>query len=82
MEPDRPPGPVDVIVPVYGAAAELRRCLESLVRHTELGRHRLVLVVDGPQEAAVEVALAAVADRPEGEVRILRKDGSLPLPGR
>jgi GT2 family glycosyltransferase len=59
--PDRPPGPVDVIVPVYGAAAELAACLASLARHTDLGRHRLVLVIDGPQEAAVEGALASGA---------------------
>ncbi len=57
--PDRPPGPVDVIVPVYGAAAELAACLASLARHTDLARHRLVLVIDGPQEAAVESALAS-----------------------
>ena len=31
-----PPGPVDVIVPVYGAAAELAVCLASLRRHTDL----------------------------------------------
>ena len=32
VEPNRPPGPVDVIVPVYGAAAELAACLQSLLR--------------------------------------------------
>jgi GT2 family glycosyltransferase len=55
--PDSPPGPVDVIVPVYGAAAELAACLASLRRHTDFGRHRLVLVVDGPQGEEVEMAL-------------------------
>ncbi|HEV7507650.1 MAG TPA: glycosyltransferase [Thermoanaerobaculia bacterium] len=54
---DAPPGPVDVIVPVYGAAAELALCLASLRRHTDLGRNRLVLVIDGPQEPAVEEAV-------------------------
>ncbi|MFY9826101.1 MAG: hypothetical protein WAM82_32345, partial [Thermoanaerobaculia bacterium] len=58
---DGPPGPVDVIVPVYGAAAELAACLASLRRHTDLGRNRLVLVIDGPQEAAVEEAVGALA---------------------
>jgi O-antigen biosynthesis protein len=72
-EPDHPPGPVDVIVPVYGAAAELRACLASLLRHTDLGRHRLLLVIDGPQETAVEEALAAVAGRPQSEIAILRQ---------
>ncbi|MFL6232650.1 MAG: glycosyltransferase [Thermoanaerobaculia bacterium] len=70
--PDRAPGPVDVIVPVYGAAAELAACLASLLRHTDFDRHRLILVVDGPQESAVEAALAAVAGRSEAQVLILR----------
>ncbi len=68
-EPDRPPGAVDVIVPVYGAAAELAACLASLGRHTDLGRHRLILVIDGPQGAEVEAALAG---QPAGEVLIVR----------
>ncbi len=67
--PDRPPGPVDVVVPVYGAAAELAACLASLRRHTDLGRHRLILVVDGPQEPAVEEAIGSLG---KGEALILR----------
>ena len=53
---DSPPGPVDVIVPVYGAADDLRRCLASLRRDTAAA-HRLLLVIDGPQPAAVEEVL-------------------------
>ncbi len=70
--PHRPPGPVDVIVPVYGAAAELEACLESLLRHTALSHHRLVLVIDGPQEPDVEAALGVLAGLPENVVTILR----------
>src|SRR5436309_4690985 len=76
--PDGPPGPVDVVVPVYGAAAELAACLASLLRHTDLDRHRLVLVIDGPQREDVEAALAAmaamaaVAGRAEAAVLVLR----------
>lgn len=54
----RPEG-VDVIVPVYGAAPELSRCLASVVASTDLERHGLVLVIDGPQESDVEEALAS-----------------------
>ncbi len=71
--PDRSPGPVDVIVPVHGAAAALARCLDSLLRHTDLGSHRLLLVVDGPQEPAVEAALGGVDGCPADRVRILRQ---------
>lgn len=49
-----------IIVPVYGAAAELADCLRSVVLHTDLRRHRLLLVLDGPQDAAVEAVLTQV----------------------
>jgi len=63
---DAAPGPVDVIVPVYGAAEALARCLESLALHTDWARHRLVVVVDGPQEEAVEVVLSEALPRAPG----------------
>ena len=56
-----------MIVPVYGAAAELAACLASLERHTDLHRHRLVVVDDaGPgfdpaPVAALAARLAAAA---------------------
>jgi len=52
----------DVIIPVYGAAAELRRCLDSVLRHTDLARHALWLVVDGPQDDAVESVLRTISN--------------------
>jgi O-antigen biosynthesis protein len=58
---DRPAGPVDVVVPVYGAPDELGRCLEALARHTDLGRHRLAVVLDGPQPPGVGDRLGAFA---------------------
>lgn len=71
VEPDGAPRPVDVIVPIYGAAAELTACLAALTLHSDLRRHRLVLVLDGPQDPAVEEALAVVNGRPDREVSIL-----------
>ena len=73
--PDRPPGAagnVDVIVPVYGAAAELAACLASLRLHTDLARHRLLLVIDGPQAAEVEAVLASSAWSAPEQAVILR----------
>lgn len=49
-----------VVVPVHGAAEALARCLASLARHTDLARHRVLLVLDGPQPPEVERALAAL----------------------
>jgi GT2 family glycosyltransferase/glycosyltransferase involved in cell wall biosynthesis len=57
---------VDVIVPVYGAAAELERCLASL------GDERVLLVVDGPQHVDVE---RVIAQHPSAT--ILRNDQRL-----
>jgi glycosyltransferase involved in cell wall biosynthesis len=62
-----PPPEADIIIPVYGAAAELRACLESVVRETD-ARHRVTLVIDGPQDAAVEAAVTGF------RVRILRNE--------
>ena len=43
-----------MIIPIYGAAEDLRRCLESVAKHTDPARHRVVLVMDGPQDEFVE----------------------------
>jgi glycosyltransferase involved in cell wall biosynthesis/GT2 family glycosyltransferase len=67
-----PPSDVDIIIPVYGAAKELRACLESVVRET---RHHVTLVVDGPQDAAVESVIA------QFPVRILCNDTRLGFVG-
>ncbi|MCP3960115.1 MAG: glycosyltransferase [bacterium] len=61
---DSEPGPVDVIVPVHGAAAATARCLASLARHTDFTRHRLVVVVDGDPDFAPE-ALEPLAGQTE-----------------
>ena len=45
---------VDVIIPVYGAPEALAKCLASVAAHTDLARHTVQIVVDGPQDVAVE----------------------------
>jgi O-antigen biosynthesis protein len=49
VPPDRPTGPVDVIVPVAGAPEAFARCLKTLLAHTDLERDRWIVVLDGPQ---------------------------------
>ncbi|PYQ26106.1 MAG: hypothetical protein DMF56_25615 [Acidobacteria bacterium] len=44
------PRAVDIIIPIYGAADELRDCIASVAAHTDLETHRVILVIDGPQE--------------------------------
>jgi glycosyltransferase involved in cell wall biosynthesis/GT2 family glycosyltransferase len=65
---------VDVIVPVYGAAGAFARCVESLLAWTDLGRHRLVIVLDGPQPATTaELVARLLRERPEG-VKVLTNE--------
>lgn len=37
---------VDVIIPIYNAYEELLLCIESVQKHTNLNRHRLILIND------------------------------------
>lgn len=67
----RRPQSVDVIVPVYGAAADLARCLTSVAAETDLARHSLILVIDGPQSDDVEQVVNAFEAR---AANILRND--------
>lgn len=67
VPPDRPPGPVDVVVPVAGAPEAFARCLDSLLAHTDLERDRLVIVLDGPQPSSTKERIERLRQlRPEG----------------
>jgi GT2 family glycosyltransferase/glycosyltransferase involved in cell wall biosynthesis len=55
------PGGVDIIVPIYGAPEFLAKCLASVAAQTDLTRHRLLLVIDGPQDEAVETIVKSFA---------------------
>lgn len=72
---DRPKS-VDVIIPIYGAAEALRTCLESVARETDLTRHRVILVVDGPQDDDVESIIGNFAN-----AQVFRNDQRLGFVG-
>ena len=57
VAPDRPAGPVDVVVPVAGAPEAFGRCLETVLAHTDLRRDRLIVVLDGPQPEGIRERL-------------------------
>lgn len=69
--PAERPDCVDVIVPVYGAAAELEACLASVAANTSAA-HGLILVVDGPQNDAVDAIVNRVAR--DASATIIRND--------
>jgi glycosyltransferase involved in cell wall biosynthesis/GT2 family glycosyltransferase len=58
------PSGVDVIVAVYGAVPAFSRCLASVRAHTDLTRHRLVVVADGEQPAEGEALLSGLLEAP------------------
>lgn len=60
---------VDVVVPVYGAAAAARRCVDSVLARTD-GAFRLLIVLDGPQPPEVEEW--ARSSEAEPRLRLLR----------
>ena len=72
VQPDEICTSVDIIIPVFGAAELLKRCIDSVLEHTDLEQHSAVLICDGPQPAAVEEVL-----RSAGGIEIER----LPLHG-
>jgi len=65
---------IDIVVPVFGAATHLDRCLASVIRHSALPPHQLIVVVDGPQEGDVEEVLSRYAGPNENEVQVRRND--------
>ena len=75
------PCSVDVIVPVYGAPESLRPCLESVAAKTDLERHRVILIVDGPQEEAVESIVHDFAAAHRNAVSVLRNEQRLGFTG-
>ena len=44
---------VDIIVPVYNAYDDLRRCVDSVFRHTDLQKNRLIFVNDCSSDSRI-----------------------------
>jgi glycosyltransferase involved in cell wall biosynthesis len=65
---------IDVVIPVWGAAEALDRCLASVLRHSKLPPHRLLVVVDGPQPAAVEEVLEGHQPQLGSGGKLIRND--------
>jgi glycosyltransferase involved in cell wall biosynthesis/GT2 family glycosyltransferase len=63
---------IDIVIPVYGAAEALERCLASVFRHTRQSLHHLIVVVDGPQSEDVENVLARNLDGRRELITLLR----------
>lgn len=62
-----------VVVPVYGLSPDLERCLASVSAWTDLERHRLVVVADGPLEQEPRRVVEAIVARLPGGVRLVER---------
>jgi glycosyltransferase involved in cell wall biosynthesis/GT2 family glycosyltransferase len=75
------PATVEVIIPIYGAPEALGPCLRSVRAATDLTRHRVTLVLDGPQEGAVESLVSELAGGHPEAVRVLRNEARIGFVG-
>ena len=62
--------PIDIIVPVYNAADDLVRCVESLIEHTRTD-YRLTLIDDASPDPAIRSYFAALESRRLPHVELL-----------
>jgi glycosyltransferase involved in cell wall biosynthesis/GT2 family glycosyltransferase len=53
-----------IVVPVYNAPEEVRDCLHSVIKHTDLIRNRVMVIDDGSPDTRVQHVLAEFADIP------------------
>lgn len=44
---------VDIIVPIYNAFDDVRVCIESVIQHTDLSNHRLLLINDRSTDSRI-----------------------------
>lgn len=45
---------IDIIIPIYNALDDLKKCLESVQKHTDLDRHRLILINDNSTDERIK----------------------------
>lgn len=73
-QPDGLIVPVTVIVPIYNAAMHVQRCIESLIQHTQVPAH-LLLIDDASTDLAIAPLLARYLDTPG--ITVLRNTQNL-----
>jgi GT2 family glycosyltransferase/glycosyltransferase involved in cell wall biosynthesis len=68
--------PIDVVVPVYNAAGDLVRCVDSVLAHSS-GDWRLLLIDDASPEIAVRTYFSGLQARNLPQVSLLRNASNL-----
>ncbi len=72
--------PIDIVVPVYNAPADLRACVESVLRHTG-GEYALVLIDDASPDPAVAAYFDELRARALPQLTLLRNERNLGFTG-
>jgi len=68
--------PIDIVVPVYNAAGDLARCVDSVLAHSS-GDWRLLLIDDASPEIAIRTYFSGLRARRLPQVTLLRNDRNL-----
>ncbi|MBK6395605.1 MAG: glycosyltransferase, partial [Betaproteobacteria bacterium] len=71
---------VDVVVPVYNAPDDVRRCVESVLAHTGPG-YRLVLIDDASPDPGVARVFDGIARAAHPHVELMRNERNLGFTG-
>ena len=64
--------PIDIVVPVYNAADDLNRCIESVLEHTG-GDYRLIVIDDASPDPAVRAYFAQIEARRLPQIQLLQR---------
>jgi GT2 family glycosyltransferase/glycosyltransferase involved in cell wall biosynthesis len=67
---------VDIVVPIHNAASDLRRCVESVLAHSD-GDYRMLLIDDASTDAEVGACLRDIASRQLPHVAISANETNL-----
>ena len=65
--------PIDIVVPVYNAADDLNRCIESVLEHTG-GDYRLIVIDDASPDPAVRAYFAQIEARRLPQIQLLANE--------
>ena len=71
---------IDVVVPVYDAATDVVRCVDSVLAHTDRP-YRLILIDDASPDPAIASFFARLAARNLPHLMLLRNDANLGFTG-
>ena len=54
-------GAIDIVIPVYNGYEDIQLCMDSIRRHTDLGKHRVLLINDCSPDERIRPWLDAQA---------------------